>query len=858
MQFYSPGILSRHQKFCLKEPHEFNLNSSNSSYSPTVQKPENMLALSQETAHGTPNDQYISEARRNQLKQSTIPDHTEVKDHSSQEEMMNKSLTLREVSSSMISPDNTNVVIRHPEDIGDSHSSRIESANEQLSNNPTKNIDGNDFQQKTYPSTAIGPDEPVLQVKATPYVNGHLFDSASIDLSPLLSPSRKKNSLLSDLAHAGKPNEMPISPTVFEISSAQISSSKTMEDLLSDFNSSDMSRKTPTSIDLGPGDLHVREVAEHQNSDIGYHSPMEPNDITHVEETFISATAPLETSSGDYIADTEKTKRKFLELQPLSLDAAKRQKHVEWSTFNLSPDTQTMVDPSLLGSKLWQDFCNSTTSSIASIANEAPKSPTADPRTVTPDSYTKSISNEGSPEGKGNMNASLSFTSRKQTPVPDPENGDVSEAIAPSEEEEKLEKAVLEDRHLAAKTGRPSNTTLEMAEGQITDHMWVRDAEHNLHTTHMDYPMALDVFDQFKATYHDYTATPQQFVAICRKIERLVKDGHMEHQYLWDDFIIRHKTEYWTYLCSCAEKAEDALPYEQFYRKNIVKPLFTNGVVKPENLNLVFLPSRQIVNTGAQQDQQRENILGVENVVRRKVMKGSTSPLKASDGAQKPKSPKVTVDLTSDDEVSTPAQRQILMDPSGRESSRSLPWATNKSQVENTPTRNAVSRTSSSSNISDSPLCSAPPSSFMPPKAPSRVSSSPKKVAFSNDKESVFFTRAETTMYDSETVVPEQRKDSRENCSSTPQDDQVSPKPFLPLHESSRGKAQCESQQEARGKDENTPFASFARAYAAIRNGNGNSYARDREIGNNDNGTMSGKVGKSPKLKQIDVLSWRL
>ena len=246
----------------------------------------------------------------------------------------------------------------------------------------------------------------------------------------------------------------------------------------------------------------------------------------------------------------------------------------------------------------------------------------------------------------------------------------------------------------------------------------------------------------------------------------------------------------------------------------------------------------------------------------------------------------------------------------GRKSPRSLPWATShKSQVENTPTRRVISRTSLSRHVSNSFLFSDPPSSFRSPKASGLVSSSPKKVAFYSDKGPESPPLARTT-YDGETGeafpaviqnqnsvpilnqsasverldliyvaegqnsgsvsskptkpnqdttprssdVPEQREHSR--GTSTSQSYQASSKSFRPPQGTSKAKTRRDEQEEGRVKDENIQFGSFARAYAAIRNGNGNSYARDKESGNNDKETVPENV--TSKLKQIDVLSWRL
>ena len=842
MQLSSPGNLGQHQKFCLKEPHEVDLIFSNSPS--IVPRPENLLAPSPESSAGG-DDHRTCEARRKHLTSSIILDDPELEDHKSPEEMMTKSLKRKGGSTSPILSVDTNVVNDSPEDMRDPH-------------------------------------EPVLQVKATPYVNGHLLKSASIDRNPRLSPLGDKNSLLNDraLALSNKSNGMSPSPTIIETSSAQISSSKPTEDVLSEFNSSDMFRSIDISADSGSGHLRVREMAEYQKSDIASGSQ---NDTTHVEDTFISATALPEKSDVNHMNKThpitaqdgtQKTKRKFLELRSPSLETVKRHKQVDSSTFDFSGDPQTMADPSILGDKHRQDFFNSRKNIIDSHANEAMKSSTVVPQSLKPGLYGKSIANEGQPGGNLEINAPPYLISRTQTSFPNSEISDIEEATSASGDEEQLEEI-----HKSAKTDWSLNVASEVAEDQITDRVRLQDTGSNLLTTRVDCHIKhKTVFDQFKATYPDYTATSQQFVAICRKLERLVRDGHMVHQYLWDDFIIRHKTEYPTYLSTCADKAEDPLPYEQFYYKNVVKPLFTNGVVNPENIDQVLLARQQVGNPDDQRnEQQRKNILDVENNVRKEVVKKSTSPPKAPDSDPKPTRPEVmvdvTIDLTSDEKISKSAHRQNLMDFS-RRSPRTLPWVTNTSRDEDTPAKHAVARVASSNHVCHSSLRSAPLSSLQRSKTSYRVSPSPKKVAHGNDKESDISTRAEKMISDQSTSIedltniteaqkpdivfssssrfnqdfrlrsplaPEQREGSRVNHTSTPQDDKFLTKPVIYPHESRRSKAPNETQKEARGRVENTPFATFAKAYAAIRNGNGNSYARDKEKNDNDDGIMQGK-----------------
>ena len=97
--------------------------------------------------------------------------------------------------------------------------------------------------------------------------------------------------------------------------------------------------------------------------------------------------------------------------------------------------------------------------------------------------------------------------------------------------------------------------------------------------------MAQSLFDRFKETYPMYPGDSKHFGAICRKISQLVKFNKMEHQSLWDDFIIRHKVDYSQYLRQCAEEAEDAVPYEVFYQTEVEGPQYQKRVISRQNLD---------------------------------------------------------------------------------------------------------------------------------------------------------------------------------------------------------------------------------------------------------------------------------
>lgn len=96
------------------------------------------------------------------------------------------------------------------------------------------------------------------------------------------------------------------------------------------------------------------------------------------------------------------------------------------------------------------------------------------------------------------------------------------------------------------------------------------------------------VFDRFVMTYPDYSGNSVQFAAICSRIWTLFQKDRMEHPYLWDDFIMRHCTEYPQYMSQCVYEAVDPMPFERYYRSKILQPKYvspTGPVVTPINIH---------------------------------------------------------------------------------------------------------------------------------------------------------------------------------------------------------------------------------------------------------------------------------
>ena len=92
------------------------------------------------------------------------------------------------------------------------------------------------------------------------------------------------------------------------------------------------------------------------------------------------------------------------------------------------------------------------------------------------------------------------------------------------------------------------------------------------------------VYTKFRDEYMDYTGDLKHFIGICRMLSRSHKAGTAQHRSLWDDFMIKHFTDYGPYLISCHAASEDPIPYEQYYRDRVDEPCHNKRILTPESL----------------------------------------------------------------------------------------------------------------------------------------------------------------------------------------------------------------------------------------------------------------------------------
>lgn len=427
------------------------------------------------------------------------------------------------------------------------------------------------------------------------------------------------------------------------------------------------------------------------------------------------------------------------------------------------------------------------------------------------------------------------------------------------------------------------------------------------------------IFDRFKAAYPVYTGDVKHFGAVCRKIKTLVGLDRMLHQFLWDDFIIRHKVEYAEHLRQCAEDADDAVSYEDFYKTEIKRPLYCTGLVTPQNLDDVLLlsdtrssiPSKRRINDVDFGSQPWRNPQGV-------FQEHSLVSEKSGMRARKSSERRETIDLTLDDgeDHKIKISEEIPTTPpmsSIRKASRSLPWmetnthspiaSTQKLRQSLCEPIDAGARWHASMEPSETHTAFDSEASRDPDAMKNgRSIRETWGIGAHNVLESRYYDKIRprhlqlmkdianmveleearrliynqihsraglhrgasmaVTVADLESVfhalsAPKTRKFKKDKV-----EDHVSRMTALPSRDAYQSSAVHRNGEGERPgewwRDDNTPFKTFARAYKSIKPGNGNSFADDAPVKTKGDALRPGRRDKRAAKKTIDPLSWVL
>ena len=306
------------------------------------------------------------------------------------------------------------------------------------------------------------------------------------------------------------------------------------------------------------------------------------------------------------------------------------------------------------------------------------------------------------------------------------------------------------------------------------------------------------LFTKFTAAYPSYTGDKKHFTMMCTKIARLDDSSRMEHQSLWDDFIIRHSTDYQQYMKSAGD-AKTALPYEEYYRKEVEEPLHHSRIVNRRNLPKV--PS--LIEKTPGEAMTRLNDAEIIGTPHTTVRTRKTIPISDEKKASRQSRPEArnTIDLTEDGQASDSgniagARKAPLLEAPKKKPRHSLPWE-DVSVISNT--------------VAD----------FTAGKDP--VLANP--------------AREKTTSAKSVEVA----------TSSSPKEEPRE-----------TNKKESPSKLTEFWQDENSPFKNFMRQYISITPGRGNSFARHRGGNETDQGQARRETNPTMRLKQMDILGWYL
>ncbi|KAL8697999.1 MAG: hypothetical protein Q9201_006808 [Fulgogasparrea decipioides] len=427
---------------------------------------------------------------------------------------------------------------------------------------------------------------------------------------------------------------------------------------------------------------------------------------------------------------------------------------------------------------------------------------------------------------------------------------------------------------------------------------------HNLHVQPQEPLSQSDIFTRFKSAYPGYDGTKAHFLGMCKKIDQLLQVDRMEHKSLWDDFIIRHKTDYPQYLKHCLESVEDAKSYERFYRDEVDGPTYTKRIMQPETLHQAIPSDRcsiqvesSAVPAASDKVKSPKPQAGAQGTVSPNVQ-GLSSPVKGAaiepshqhvpaerrelpvteDAQRKHHSenqtvasscvlePGNTIDLTenrSSSPISTPHLLQSNHSPNRptHRSPRKIPWREYKPVIEtNQPNDGRQSANPKKAAVADQRSQKGAPHESTISKRSNKRDSADMHNGIDNNRVVEAHGIKSKAPYSPRTILP---REISQSVSQALRNIKVSTKSD-PRTDRKEHEAQQAGEVDEWWKDDDTPFRQYAKLYKAIKPGRGNAWAQEMQ-----KGTQSGKSSekKRPHVKhkrssqmtdQIDVMSWHL
>ena len=186
----------------------------------------------------------------------------------------------------------------------------------------------------------------------------------------------------------------------------------------------------------------------------------------------------------------------------------------------------------------------------------------------------------------------------------------------------------------------------------------------------------LTVFAKFKAAYPEYTGPIKAFKNLCNTINDLDLEGKMVSKWMWDDFIIRNRTDYLPYAKECAEDGEDPLSYICFYKDRLQGVKYQKCII---NTRAVLLQALEELGVQPQTAMPPPPQLPVQYVVDDQIhdVSSPAAPKNVHQSPERPKQPTVQREkLSSQQAIRTqkqppmPIPSQIAETPAKKKPSR--------------------------------------------------------------------------------------------------------------------------------------------------------------------------------------------
>ena len=701
-----------------------------------------------------------------------------------------------------------------------------------------------------YPSTASQQTKPALQVKRTPNMNGQVSKQTISQLtSDALHVTRGNDLCLEskqagDLSDNGESSD-PIIPGTFDAQLITLEDGR--DNAMLDFNVRDNHNATDDDDDEALVNQQIRsEVDAHSLRSASfspvkhslassYQSLAQPLEALHATgQVAIQAVFPMSP-----LKATADTKRKAEEPGVLSPNVTKRRKRFKHPPrFNSNQDGQEIQDPAVLARQQRREFFASRRGSVLQ-SNVVSSIEVHEVEALE----AEDISNDLSEASKEDEDVGL--ISDHQLDL----DSGMSQIHGVASGQEPTKFKTLQARNSPVRRPDMPGATLTINRSTPSESVGAYSAKPSEISTSAS-STAGNVYDRFLAAYPEYTGDLKHCIAIVKKINILFKEDRMEHQSLWDDFIVRHKMEYRQYLLDCSEKAEDPLPYEKYYRSEIDEPKFTKRVITPNNLAEVLVLEGYISSTVLQRRSSVERGAALKSG---NAVSTPTIGAAAVDSVRIPQQVRSVIDLTTDSQVHQSKTEPKTSTPGGsaKKTPRPLPWAKPDLDSEISPPARQKGTPGSAESSRSRPLSHAFQTSL---KAPLSASRSPLRPRYIDSDPPPSAAKAVTAVGPKRsTAIP---KNSRSRIA--PQDrssvtdwlDGTSP----PTEANERAPPSTAEW----WTDVNTPFKGFARAYASIESGKGNSFAEAGVSGHKKLGKVDAEGLVWPSEKGLNALGWKL